>query len=154
MLVILPLEVYESFEKVLGHDDAKGIVKALEATISDLTEYKWKTSEEELLSEMEKKFATKADLALLESKLHGEFKRIDGEFKALRLEIKLLFLIIITPLIMYSERAIIKVCAVGFRPIVLTALAVLAGSLVMLFDPNLPGTDISRWNRFVAATDR
>ncbi|MES0335295.1 MAG: hypothetical protein SFH39_02895 [Candidatus Magnetobacterium sp. LHC-1] len=99
MAVILPLEVYESFEKVFGHDDAKGVVKALETTISELAEYKWKTSKEDLLSEMEKKFATKADLALLESKM-------TGEFRALRLEIKLLFLIIIFLMLITNPRAL------------------------------------------------
>ncbi|MBF0590993.1 MAG: hypothetical protein HQL02_02780 [Nitrospirae bacterium] len=142
MPVIMPLEVYESLAKTLGHDDAKDLVKSIETAISDVTEYKWRISKEELLSEirkefdkmdakferklsemdakferrfseLDKKFATKADLALMESKMmgefkriDGEFKRIDGEFKALRLEMKLLFLIIIFIMLITNPRAL------------------------------------------------
>ncbi|MBF0345770.1 MAG: hypothetical protein HQL06_16265 [Nitrospirae bacterium] len=80
MAVTLPLEVYESFEKNLGREDAKRVVKTIETTISDVTEYKWKTSKEELLSEIRKEFAeikneyaTKADLSLLEAKIRLYF---------------------------------------------------------------------------------
>ncbi|MES0337867.1 MAG: hypothetical protein SFH39_16115 [Candidatus Magnetobacterium sp. LHC-1] len=48
--------------------------KAFETTITDITEYKWKTSKDELLTEMEKRFATKADLALLELKLESKMR--------------------------------------------------------------------------------
>ncbi|MBF0590994.1 MAG: hypothetical protein HQL02_02785 [Nitrospirae bacterium] len=135
MPVIMPLEVYEALEKTLGYEDAKDLVKSIETAISDVTEYKWRISKEELLSEirkefdkmdakferklseldaklerkfseLDKKFATKADLALMESKMMGEFKRIDGEFKALRLEIKLLFLIIIFIMLITNPRAL------------------------------------------------
>ncbi|MBF0539145.1 MAG: hypothetical protein HQL03_12930 [Nitrospirae bacterium] len=160
MPVIMPLEVYEALEKTLGYEDAKDLVKSIETAISDVTEYKWRISKEELLSEirkefdkmdakferkfseirkefenmdskferklseldakferrfseLDKKFATKADLALMESKMmgefkriDGEFKRIDGEFKALRLEMKLLFLIIIFIMLITNPRAL------------------------------------------------
>ncbi|KJU85647.1 hypothetical protein MBAV_002158 [Candidatus Magnetobacterium bavaricum] len=74
MAVTLPIEVYEALEKTMEHDDAKRVIKAFETTISDLTEYKWKTSKDELLTEMEKRFATKADLALLELKLESKMR--------------------------------------------------------------------------------
>jgi hypothetical protein len=49
MPVTLPIEVYEAFEKGFGKEDAKKVVKSLEATISEATEYKWKTTKDELL---------------------------------------------------------------------------------------------------------
>jgi len=59
MPVTLPLEVYEAFEKSLGKEEAKKIVKSLEITISELTEHKWKISKDELLEAMRKDFVTK-----------------------------------------------------------------------------------------------
>ncbi|WP_040334332.1 hypothetical protein [Candidatus Magnetobacterium casense] len=92
MAVTLPLEVYEALEKSMGSDDAKRVVKAFETTISDVTEYKWKTSKDELLTEMEKRFATKADLALLELKLESKMR--------------LYFLILIFVIILTNSKAL------------------------------------------------
>lgn len=72
----------------MGADDANRVVKAFESTISDLTEYKWKTSKDELLTEMEKRFATKADLALLEARM------------------KLYFLVLIFVIILTNSKAL------------------------------------------------
>jgi hypothetical protein len=73
MQAILPIEVYEALERGLGKDDAKIVAKSLETTISNNIENKWKTSKDELLSEMKKEFATKADLQLLEARLNVKF---------------------------------------------------------------------------------
>ncbi|MBF0536627.1 MAG: hypothetical protein HQL03_00055 [Nitrospirae bacterium] len=88
MSVTLPIEVYEALEKGLGRDEAKRVIKAFETAISDVTEYKWRTSKDELLTEMEKRFATKADLALLEAKM------------------KLYFLVLIFVIILTNSRAL------------------------------------------------
>ncbi|MBF0520852.1 MAG: hypothetical protein HQK92_14165 [Nitrospirae bacterium] len=74
MGVTLPIEIYEAFEKTLGKEDAKAVVKGLEATISDNAEYKWKTTKEELLNDLEKRFATKADLQLVETRLESKMR--------------------------------------------------------------------------------
>jgi len=74
MQAILPIEVYEAFERGLGKIDAKIVVKSIETTISDNIENKWKTSKDELLGEMKKEFASKADLQLVKTELLSEIK--------------------------------------------------------------------------------
>ncbi len=59
MPVTLPFEVFEVFEKTFGKEEAKVVVKAIESTISQATEYKWKTTKEELLDAMRKEFITR-----------------------------------------------------------------------------------------------
>lgn len=59
MPVTLPLEVYEVFERKFGKEDAKKVVKSLETTISDVTEYKWKVTKDELLDAIRKEFVTR-----------------------------------------------------------------------------------------------
>ncbi|MBF0539383.1 MAG: hypothetical protein HQL03_14140 [Nitrospirae bacterium] len=164
MALTLPIDVYEAFEKGLGYEEGKHVVKAFETAISDITDYKWKTNKEDILSEirnefselrkemdrkfadvdrkfadvdrkfaemdkkftelierkfsevdkkfaeLDKKFATKADLALLESRVNERFTRIEGrmdaEFKALRLEMKIFFLVIIFLMLATNPRAL------------------------------------------------
>jgi len=99
MPVTLPLEVFEALEKGLGKDDARAVVKSIEATISEATEYKWATTKDELLDAIRREFVTKeefrADIARLEgsvrediARLEGSGKediaRLEGEIKALR----------------------------------------------------------------------
>ncbi|KJR40315.1 hypothetical protein MCHI_003790 [Candidatus Magnetoovum chiemensis] len=97
MEVTLPIEMYEAFEDALGKDNAKIVVKSLEAAMSNITDYKWKTTKDELLNDIRKEFATKGDLQIVKEEINtlrtemlGEFKalRTDtaGEFKALRTE--------------------------------------------------------------------
>jgi hypothetical protein len=59
MPVTLPLEVYEALERGLGKDDAKTIVKSIETVISDVTDYKWKVTKDELLDAIRKEFVTR-----------------------------------------------------------------------------------------------
>ncbi|MBF0472760.1 MAG: hypothetical protein HQK93_03380 [Nitrospirae bacterium] len=73
MQATLPIEVYEALEKSLGKETAKIVVKSIETTITDNIENKWKTSKDELLEEMGKRFSTKADLLLFESRLNVKF---------------------------------------------------------------------------------
>jgi len=59
MPVTLPLEVFEALEKGLGKDDARAVVKSIEATISEATEYKWATTKDELLDAIRREFVTR-----------------------------------------------------------------------------------------------
>ena len=59
MPVTLPIEVYEVLEKVVGKENAKVVIKSIESTISENTEYKWKVSKDEILDVMRKEFVTK-----------------------------------------------------------------------------------------------
>ncbi|MFN3480083.1 MAG: hypothetical protein ACK415_06815 [Thermodesulfovibrionales bacterium] len=68
MPVTLPLEVYEALERGLGKEDARTVVKSLETTISEATEYKWATTKEELLNAIRREFVTRE---LFEEKING-----------------------------------------------------------------------------------
>ncbi|MBF0317582.1 MAG: hypothetical protein HQL04_05345 [Nitrospirae bacterium] len=103
MAVTLPIEVYEALEKTMEHEDAKRVVKAFETTISDLTEYKWKTSKDELLSEMEKRFATKSDLALIKAELKADLSLLQTKLESKML---LYFLILIFVIILTNSKAL------------------------------------------------
>ncbi len=76
MQVTLPIEVYEGFEKVIGKEDARKVIKSIETTITDITEIKWKTTKAELLEDMEKMFATKDDLKIMEER----FDKLNQKF--------------------------------------------------------------------------
>ncbi|MBF0459592.1 MAG: hypothetical protein HQK99_17025 [Nitrospirae bacterium] len=71
----------------------------------------------EIKDELTKELATKADLAELRAEIIGEFKRVDGEFKvlraemkgenrALRLEQKIIFLILASIILLTNTRAL------------------------------------------------
>jgi len=62
MPVTLPLEVYEALERGLGKEDARVVVKSLEAVIGDEVVNKWHQTKEELKTELLKEVATKAEL--------------------------------------------------------------------------------------------
>jgi hypothetical protein len=59
MPVTLPIEIYETLEKTVGKEGAKAVIKSIESTISEYTEYKLRTSKDELLDVMRKEFVTK-----------------------------------------------------------------------------------------------
>ncbi|KJR40311.1 hypothetical protein MCHI_003786 [Candidatus Magnetoovum chiemensis] len=91
MEVTLPIEIYEAFEDGLGKDNAKIVVKSLEAAMSNITDYKWKTTKDELLNDIRKEFTTKGDLQIVKTELEGKIEKLRtemaGEFKSLRAEI-------------------------------------------------------------------
>lgn len=62
MQAILPIEVYEAFEKILCRNEAKAVVKSIETVISEYSEQKWKTARHELIEEMKQNFVTKDEL--------------------------------------------------------------------------------------------
>jgi hypothetical protein len=59
MPVTLPIEIYETLERTVGKEGAKAVIKSIENTISEYTEYKLRTSRDELLDIMRKEFVTK-----------------------------------------------------------------------------------------------
>ena len=59
MPVTLPIEIYETLERTVGKEGAKAVIKSIENTISEFTEYKLRTSKDELLDVMRKEFVTK-----------------------------------------------------------------------------------------------
>jgi len=80
MPVTLPIEVYEVLERVVGKENAKVVIKSIESTISENTEYKWKVSKDELLDVMRKEFVTKD---FFEERLNTLKAEISGEIDAL-----------------------------------------------------------------------
>jgi len=80
MLVTLPIEIYETLEKTIGKEGAKTMIKSIESTISEFTEYKWRVSKDELLDVMRKEFVTKD---FFEERLNTLKAEISGEIGAL-----------------------------------------------------------------------
>ena len=80
MLVTLPIEIYETLEKTIGKEGAKTVIKSIESTISEFTEYKWRVSKDELLDVMRKEFVTKD---FFEERLNVLKAEISGEIGAL-----------------------------------------------------------------------
>jgi hypothetical protein len=78
MPVTLPIEVYEVFEKGFGKEDAKKVVKFLEAVIGDEVINKWHQTKEELKNELLKEVATKAELENVRLEVLG---RIDALYE-------------------------------------------------------------------------
>ncbi|MEW6680898.1 MAG: hypothetical protein AB1297_07800 [bacterium] len=97
MAVALPLEVYEVLERSFGKEDATKVVKSFETTISEITDYRWKTTKDELLDAIRKEFITK-DVFVVEMKVFEErinVVRIELEAKIKSLDTKMNFLIIL-----------------------------------------------------------
>jgi hypothetical protein len=65
MPVTLPLEIYETFEEKFGKTDARKLVKSFETAISDVTEYKWAVTRDELFSRL----ASKEEVHRLEKEI-------------------------------------------------------------------------------------
>ncbi len=90
MSVTIPFEVYEEFERGLGKEGARKVVKALESVISDATEYKWKSTKDEILDAMRKEFVTRE---LFEERMNNLRVELEGRME--RLNTKLNFIIIL-----------------------------------------------------------
>ena len=73
MAVTLPIEVYEAFEKGLGKEDAKMVVKSLETTIGDISANTWEKTKNELYDHLVSK---------------EEFNELKEEFKSFREEVR------------------------------------------------------------------
>ncbi|MBI4596453.1 MAG: hypothetical protein HY730_08780 [Candidatus Tectomicrobia bacterium] len=104
MPVTLPIDVYEVFEKSFGKENAHMVVKSLEATISDVTDYRWKVTKDELLESIRKEFVTREifeerfknleiqmDLRFknLENKMDERFHSVDERFKSLNFKLNI-----------------------------------------------------------------
>jgi hypothetical protein len=79
MPVTLPIEVYEVFEKGFGKEDAKKVVKSLEAVIGDEVVNKWHQTKEELKNELLKEVATKAELENVRLEILGRIDKDKAE---------------------------------------------------------------------------
>ena len=79
MPVTLPIEVYEVFEKGFGKEDAKKVVKSLEAVIGDEVVNKWHQTKEELKTELLKEVATKAELENVRLEILGRIDKNKAE---------------------------------------------------------------------------
>ncbi|MBF0344036.1 MAG: hypothetical protein HQL06_07380 [Nitrospirae bacterium] len=63
------------------------MIRARESCLTDLIDYKWKASKDDLISEMERKFATKSDQAMYETEVKvaiGKIKMSELYQKAAR----------------------------------------------------------------------
>ena len=76
MPVTLPIDIYEVFETSFGKEGAHKVVKSLESTISDVTDYRWKVTKEELLDAIRREFVTREIF-------EGSMKVMDERFKSL-----------------------------------------------------------------------
>jgi predicted nucleic acid-binding Zn-ribbon protein len=65
MPVTLPIDVYETFEKNFGKEDARQLVKSFEIAIDERTEYKWAVTRDEILSRV----ASKEEIRKLEKNI-------------------------------------------------------------------------------------
>ncbi|MBF0320089.1 MAG: hypothetical protein HQL01_09860 [Nitrospirae bacterium] len=87
MSMVLPIEIYDLLERKVGKEEAREVGKLLTASL-DAIEKKAEAvtlqMKMQIKEELTKELATKADIA----EIMGEFKRVDGEFKVLRAEIK------------------------------------------------------------------
>jgi len=97
MPVTLPLEVYEALEKGLGKEDARIVVKSLEAVIGDEVVNKWHQTKEELKTELLKEVATKAELENVRLEILGRMDKDKAELegKIEKLNQKFNFMIIL-----------------------------------------------------------
>jgi hypothetical protein len=128
MSVTLPIEVYEVFEESFGKEDAHKVVKSLERAISDVTDYKWKVTKDELLDAIRKEFVTKdlfeERMKLFEEKLNSLRVELEDIIKLVKSDIKrvdmklnfLIILMIIALTLMNPVMAEIIKGLLGFKP--------------------------------------
>jgi len=79
MPVTLPIDVYEVFEKGFGKEDARKVVKSLEAVIGDEVINKWHQTKEELKTELLKEVATKTELENVKLEILGRMDKDKAE---------------------------------------------------------------------------
>ncbi len=75
----LPIEFYEIFEKGFGKEDARTVVKTLEAVIGNEVVNKWHQTKEELKNELLKEVPTKAELENVRLELLGRMEKDKAE---------------------------------------------------------------------------
>ncbi|MBI5186972.1 MAG: hypothetical protein HZA01_14775 [Nitrospinae bacterium] len=85
MATALPLEIYEILEKKVGRDEAKAVIKIIDAsleTIEKKAEGIALQKKLEIKDELTKELATKADIARLEGKIDAGIARLEGKVDA------------------------------------------------------------------------
>ncbi|MFN3135572.1 MAG: hypothetical protein ACK44H_08390 [Candidatus Kryptonium sp.] len=89
MPVTLSFEIYEAFEKALGKEEARKVVKSLEAAISEATEYKWATTKDEIITKIRGDFESlRSEVRDIRNEFESFKKEIRGEIESLRSEIR------------------------------------------------------------------
>ncbi len=114
MPVTLPIEVYEVFEKGFWKEDAKKVVKSLEAVIEGEVVDKWHQTKTELKEELLKEVATKKDLEIVRTELLGRMEKDRAELEGkiekeiLRLDRKftVMFVILFFTIIFLNQNAL------------------------------------------------
>ncbi|MEJ5301645.1 MAG: hypothetical protein WHS38_11715 [Thermodesulforhabdaceae bacterium] len=76
MPVTLPLDIYEVFEKILGKEDARVVIKSLEAVIGNEIINKWHQTKEELKTELLREVPTKLELENVRIELIGKINEL------------------------------------------------------------------------------
>ncbi|MEJ5301745.1 MAG: hypothetical protein WHS38_12230 [Thermodesulforhabdaceae bacterium] len=87
MPVTLPLEVYEVFEKIFGKEDAKAVIKSLEAVIGNEIINKWHQTKEELKEELLKEVPTKLELENVRIELIGKINELHAKMEKDKIEL-------------------------------------------------------------------
>ncbi len=87
MPVTLPIDVYEVFEASFGKKGAHKVVKSLEATISDVTDYRWKVTKDELLDAIRREFVSREifeeRMKIIDERFKNLENKMDERFKTL-----------------------------------------------------------------------
>jgi len=93
---VIPIDIYEVFEEKFGKEGARKIVKGFEAIISDATDYKWKTTKDELLEAIRKEFVSKEAFdekinwlkTHLEEKIENTKIDLEGKIENIRVDLE------------------------------------------------------------------
>jgi len=90
MPVTLPVDVYEVFETAFGKEGAHKVIKSLESAISDVTDYRWKVTKDELLDAIRKEFVTRElfeeRMNVIEERFNGIRVEMNERFNGIRVE--------------------------------------------------------------------
>ncbi|MBI4689159.1 MAG: hypothetical protein HY754_02650 [Nitrospirae bacterium] len=113
MATVIPIEIFELLEKKVGREEAKEVIKVIEASL-DTIEKKAETvalqKKLELKDELTKELANKADIARLEGKIETDMARLEGkiEKEILRLDRKftIMFIILFFTIIFLNQNAL------------------------------------------------
>ncbi|MBI5186119.1 MAG: hypothetical protein HZA01_10400 [Nitrospinae bacterium] len=96
MATALPLEIYEILERKVGRDEAKEVIRIIDASLDAIEKRAEGVALQKKLEskdELAKELATKADMARLEGKMDADIARLEGRFE--KLNQKLNFMIVL-----------------------------------------------------------
>ncbi|MBI4689989.1 MAG: hypothetical protein HY754_06950 [Nitrospirae bacterium] len=109
MATVIPIEIFELLEKKVGREEAKEVIKVIEASL-DAVEKKAEAvalqKKLEIKDELTKELATKADIARLEGEIHTVRAELEGRISTLRMEFRVYFVILLAVIILVRPKAI------------------------------------------------